>query len=201
MFNIRKAGMLIILLALPAFFFLFLKVLGTNHYDLPRFHPLRDAAGSIVTDHGDTAYYAITSPLGLDIGGDTVDAGVLDDHFTFFLTEPPVKGSRYADAATRLFERVRRDEGVQFIAKGGSASWPEDVQGLIVIDSAVALAPGWDALLRLGAEKTEAELFRTKIHWYWWMRTVISAATMISVIPMTTTGLWRKLKYCNTKRK
>ncbi|GAB3169907.1 SCO family protein [Telluribacter humicola] len=60
MHKYRKAGLLIILLAVPAFIFVFLKLFGINHYDLPTFHPVRDpTTGEVALNGSDTVYYTI----------------------------------------------------------------------------------------------------------------------------------------------
>ncbi|WP_247235906.1 SCO family protein [Telluribacter sp. SYSU D00476] len=56
----RKAGLLILLLAVPAFIFIFLKLFGINHYDLPTFHPAKNpTTGEVTLSNGDTVYYAV----------------------------------------------------------------------------------------------------------------------------------------------
>jgi protein SCO1 len=58
--KIRKAGLLIVLLVVPAFIFIFLKLFGTNHFELPTYHPVLDAvSGKALLMDGDTVYYAV----------------------------------------------------------------------------------------------------------------------------------------------
>ncbi|PMD95360.1 SCO family protein [Siphonobacter sp. BAB-5405] len=42
MWNIKKAGILILMLVIPVLFFLWIRFGGVNHYSLPRYFPLRD---------------------------------------------------------------------------------------------------------------------------------------------------------------
>lgn len=59
MINFRKAGLLIGTLVIPALIFVFLKMFGTNHYDLPYYHPEVNTDGSIVVNGGDTLFYTV----------------------------------------------------------------------------------------------------------------------------------------------
>lgn len=55
-----RTGLLIITLAFPVLFFIFLKLFANNHFDLPYFIPLRDVNNQVVTKaDGDTAFYQI----------------------------------------------------------------------------------------------------------------------------------------------
>lgn len=56
--NIKKAGLLIGLLASPALVFLYLVTFTTNHYDLPYFFPLQDdQTGEYIMAGQDSVYY------------------------------------------------------------------------------------------------------------------------------------------------
>ncbi|REA59910.1 hypothetical protein DSL64_16520 [Dyadobacter luteus] len=59
-----KAGLLIVTLVIPALVFGFLRFFTTNHYNIPYFHPVKNAAGQIKVERGDTVFYALP-----DIGG------------------------------------------------------------------------------------------------------------------------------------
>jgi protein SCO1/2 len=55
--KIRKAGLLIVTLVIPALIFTFLKFFATNHYDLPYYHALRDDKGNVLIKDSDTTFY------------------------------------------------------------------------------------------------------------------------------------------------
>lgn len=54
-----KAGLLIVTLVIPALVFGFLRFFTTNHYNIPYFHPVKNAAGQIEVTNGDTAFYML----------------------------------------------------------------------------------------------------------------------------------------------
>ena len=59
-----KAGLLIVTLVIPALVFGFLRFFTTNHYNIPYFHPVKNVAGQIQVERGDTVFYSLP-----DIGG------------------------------------------------------------------------------------------------------------------------------------
>ncbi|GAA4447305.1 hypothetical protein GCM10023091_41950 [Ravibacter arvi] len=153
MSNIKKAGMLIVLLALPAFFFVFLKLFGSNHYDLPYFHPLRDPGNRVLMNGADTVYYALSEPLGRTGAGDTLTAGVLESHINLFLLPARLEGTgeRRVAAVERLEERLKDVADVQLFVLDtpgrdtlASAQFP----GLAVTSLQLS-APAWTTLLKL----------------------------------------------------
>ncbi len=54
-----KAGILIVVLVLPALVFIFLKSFGDNKFDLPYFFPELDESGQVVITNGDTVFNTI----------------------------------------------------------------------------------------------------------------------------------------------
>lgn len=78
MSKLLKAGLLILTLVIPALIFLFLKVFGTNHYDLPRYHPVLTGTAQAAAAKGDTVFYR-PDVRGL-VGTDSAD--VWPGHFT-----------------------------------------------------------------------------------------------------------------------
>ena len=54
-----KAGLLIITLVIPALIFTFLRFFATNHYNIPFYHPLTNADGSIKMNGKDTVFYSV----------------------------------------------------------------------------------------------------------------------------------------------
>jgi|GEM_PF-2231936 len=54
-----KAGMLTLVLALPAFIVLFLHSFGENHFELPYYVPAVDSTGKVVFDGKDTVFYQV----------------------------------------------------------------------------------------------------------------------------------------------
>lgn len=67
-----KAGLLIITLVIPALIFALLKLLGTNHYDLPYFVAEKDDKGSIIVQNGDTLFHQVSADCGV-FGGVNLD--------------------------------------------------------------------------------------------------------------------------------
>jgi protein SCO1 len=54
-----KAGILLIVLGIPAFVFIFLKVFGENKFDLPHYFPELDASGEVKVVNGDTTFITV----------------------------------------------------------------------------------------------------------------------------------------------
>lgn len=54
-----KAGILLIVLGVPAFVFIFLKVFGENKFDLPHYFPELDASGEVKVVNGDTTFITV----------------------------------------------------------------------------------------------------------------------------------------------
>ena len=59
--NTAKVGILIIILAVPTFIFVFLKLFGQNYYKLPYLMPEIDATGQVVMKGVDTVFHQIPS--------------------------------------------------------------------------------------------------------------------------------------------
>jgi protein SCO1/2 len=57
--NTKKAGVLIVILAIPAFIFIFLKLFGNNYYKLPYFMPEMDEHGQVLMKGADTVFHKI----------------------------------------------------------------------------------------------------------------------------------------------
>ena len=54
-----KAGILLIVLGIPAFVFIFLKVFGENKFDLPHYFPELDESGEVRVVNGDTVFVTV----------------------------------------------------------------------------------------------------------------------------------------------
>ncbi len=54
-----KTGLLLFLLVVPVSLFLFLRIFGENHFDLPYFHPVTGPGGQVVMHGADTVYYRV----------------------------------------------------------------------------------------------------------------------------------------------
>ncbi len=54
-----QAGALFVLVVLPVLVFVFLKVFGRNHFEVPRYNPVVDAAGNAVKAGKDTVFRAV----------------------------------------------------------------------------------------------------------------------------------------------
>ncbi|MCU0339765.1 MAG: hypothetical protein MUE30_07760 [Spirosomaceae bacterium] len=86
-----KAGMLTLLLVLPAFIILFLHGFTENHFKLPYLVPKLDANGAVIMNEKDTVFYQIP-----DIGGDKIQV------VGFF-----------ADSAVAIAQQMTRVEGLR----------------------------------------------------------------------------------------
>lgn len=147
----KKAGMLIVLLALPAFFFLFLKLFGTNHYDLPYFHPVTDSAGQVRLNGADTVYYSIEGPLGLDYQGDTVFADLLEGQVTFFLIpdRSPGETVRRKEAEARFIGKFGGPDNVLFVGRKKKDDHPDAFPETVRwVDDTAGSIPGWGEILK-----------------------------------------------------
>jgi protein SCO1 len=68
---IGKAGMLIVILVVPALVFLFLKYSTTNHYNIPYFVPELDEKGEVIVHGKDTVFHKIPEFKLIDQNGNT----------------------------------------------------------------------------------------------------------------------------------
>ncbi|UTA67581.1 SCO family protein [Emticicia sp. 21SJ11W-3] len=57
--NTIKAGILVVILVVPAFIFIFLKLFGNNYYKLPYFMPETDDRGMVLMKGADTVFHQI----------------------------------------------------------------------------------------------------------------------------------------------
>jgi protein SCO1/2 len=166
MSRIRKAGMLMILLAFPAFFFLFLKFFGTNHYDLPYYYPQRDSKGSVLVVDGDTLYYQLNGVIGvLTDAADTVFSERLDKWNTAFILggKDPSINERLRRISERLVERTVHLERTQFIISDSLWDGPfGDTSRVLRIASAVASENRLKELLKVDTIPADKETFLPK---------------------------------------
>lgn len=63
-----KAGLLIVTLVIPALVFTFLRYFTTNHYNIPRYHPVKDG-NKVQVVGGDTVFYTVPKTEGVTIEG------------------------------------------------------------------------------------------------------------------------------------
>lgn len=155
MFDFRKAGMLIVLLAFPAFFFLFLRTCGTNHYDLPYFHPVTDSDGHVTLNGADTVYYQVSGVLGITPGGDTVTSQSLEGKITAFYLgggDDGAKESRLSEDKGRLLEILANEKDFQLLER----TWDRDEEigggpAPVKIRSGSS-AESWEEVLKIGGK-------------------------------------------------
>lgn len=67
--NTAKVGILIVLLAVPAFIFVFLKMFGHNYYKLPYLMPEIDETGQVIMRGADTVFHKIPAFQLIDQNG------------------------------------------------------------------------------------------------------------------------------------
>lgn len=56
-----KTGMLILVLGVPVFVYLFLKIFGENRFDLPHYFPELNSSGEVMAVNGDTTWVTVPS--------------------------------------------------------------------------------------------------------------------------------------------
>lgn len=143
--------MLIVLLAFPAFFFLFLRGCGTNHYDLPYFYPLSDSAGNIVFEGADTVYYRVSGLLGFTPGGDTVTSDVLNGRVNAFYPggSKPAEGDHMGEEKSRLLERLEKEGDFQFLERAGWEVQEDRSAPAVIRLTAADSANPWEGILKI----------------------------------------------------
>jgi len=152
MSGIKRAGMLLALLAAPAFFFLFLKTCGTNHYDLPYFHPLKDAAGHVILKGSDTVYYQVSGVLGIAPDGDTITSAILEGHVNAFYLGPgnPEIGDRSTENRNRILDRLASEDTFQFIERVAQPDMKGYASPAVVTVKEASDLNRWEDLLKVG---------------------------------------------------
>lgn len=161
MSGIKKAGMLIILLAFPAFFFLFLKTCGTNHYDLPYYHPLL-SDNEVILRGADTVYYQVSGILGVTSEGDTVSSDVLTDRVNvFFLKGQYDEGATAMERyKTRILDKLEHEEKCLFFERyrqGNGGDTGESRR--VFVQQPSENYPGWEILLRIDENQNVGRTF------------------------------------------
>ncbi|AWW00069.1 SCO family protein [Arcticibacterium luteifluviistationis] len=114
-----KAGILIVLLVIPALFFVFLKTFGDNQFSLPKYFPVLDESGHVLITEGDTVFntisdFNLTNQFGDDLafaelGG---DIKVVSFFFTRCGTICPILNRNLA----RVQESFKADSTVKFLS-------------------------------------------------------------------------------------
>lgn len=126
--NAKQAGILLLLLALPASLFLFLRSSGENHFSIPRYYPAIDSttgqvkfaqrmvAGKEVTD---TVFHTVPDFQLMNQEGKTVTAGVVKGKVfvaDFFFTRCPGICKKMSSQLTRVQERFLNNPDVQIVS-------------------------------------------------------------------------------------
>lgn len=114
-----KAGILIVLLVIPALFFLFLKTFGDNEFTLPKYFPELDESGHVQVIDGDTVFHSVVNftltnqfdrEVSLDEFGDEIK--VVSFFFSRCGTICPIMNQNLA----RVQETFKNDDEVNFLS-------------------------------------------------------------------------------------
>jgi protein SCO1/2 len=116
-----RAGILIVLLVIPALIFIFLKIFATNHYDLPYYNPTMDSTGSVLRlmATGDTLYDKVSTENLMLPSGKPLAEDIFKDKFTAVTYLPahcdePCKIQ--FDRLGRIFELTNQIQGFQLLS-------------------------------------------------------------------------------------
>lgn len=116
-----KAGLLIVLLVIPALIFIFLKFFATNHYDLPYYNPTMDSTGSVLRlmATGDTLYDKVSSENLMSPAGKPLPENIFKEKFTA-VTYLPANCDEQCkiqfDRLGRIFELTKQIDGFQLMS-------------------------------------------------------------------------------------
>ncbi len=114
-----KAGILAVILLVPALVFLFLKFFGKNNFDLPYYFPLLNEDGEVVIAEGDTVFSKAPAFVLTDQNGDSLNAEMLKGDIyvaSFFFSRcgtvcPPLNRN-----LARVQENFKSDEQVKLLS-------------------------------------------------------------------------------------
>jgi protein SCO1/2 len=116
-----RAGLLIVLLVIPALIFIFLKFFATNHYDLPYYNPTMDSTGSVLRlmATGDTLYDKVSSENLMLPSGKALPENIFRGKFTV-VTYLPVNCEEQCkiqfDRLGRVYKLTNQIEGFQMLS-------------------------------------------------------------------------------------
>lgn len=152
-----KAGILLLVLVVPAFVFIFLKVFGENHFTLKTYYPLTDSlTGQVrtesrpaITGSGmvqDTVFYTVPSVKAVTEGNRPVNSAILNDKISivsFFEDNCDSVCRQRAFQLSRLPDLFRDQKEVIILS---FASRPQSFIHQLKTDNAIA--PGrWETWL------------------------------------------------------
>ncbi len=159
--------MLLILLALPAFVFLFFRFFGNNYYDLPVYHPLV-AEGQVVRQGADTVYYRVEGLLGTDRSGSARGSEMLEGRINLVCYPDSDSRTDHANLINelrRLETAFRNEEPVQgiIVAAQEEMGWQKALDPdfwTVLVDQTTEKQPGGLAtLLKLDRQPLAGRTF------------------------------------------
>ncbi|MDJ1479167.1 SCO family protein [Cytophagaceae bacterium YF14B1] len=126
--NLKQAGILLILLALPALLFLFLRNSGKNHYSIGRYYPVIDSTSGQVKvgkqiikgkESIDTLFHTVpdfelTNQDGKQVKGASLKGKVVVADF--FFTRCPGMCKKMSSQMTRVQERFQNNPEIQIVS-------------------------------------------------------------------------------------
>lgn len=160
--KLKRAGMLIILLAFPALFFIFLKTCGTNHYDLPYFHPVVEPSGEVSLKGQDTVYYQVSGVIGLGVADDTILSKVLDNKVNVFFGVDPnaEKNTRWEIHQNRLIEKLSNETDVAYYERYSNTSNDFEFNPVITyVQEIEGESTNWESIFKLNETSANGRTF------------------------------------------
>lgn len=114
-----KAGILIVLLVIPALFFVFLKTFGENEFSLPKYFPVLDETGHVLITEGDTVFNTINDFSLTNQFGETVSLSQFNNEIkivSFFFTRCGTICPMMNENLARVQETFKSDSSVNFLS-------------------------------------------------------------------------------------
>ncbi|WP_341227713.1 SCO family protein [uncultured Arcticibacterium sp.] len=114
-----KAGILIVLLVIPALFFVFLKTFGDNQFSLPKYFPVLDESGHVLITEGDTVFNTISDFTLTNQFGEPVVLSQLGDEIkvvSFFFSRCGTICPMMNENLARVQETFKTDSSVNFFS-------------------------------------------------------------------------------------
>ncbi len=117
----KKAGVLIVLLALPVFIFIFLHLFAENHFKLPYYAPKLDSTGSVMKNGKDTVFCQIPPFSLMDQNGRIVTEALTKNKIYiahFFSTSDDSVSRRLTLSLSRINNEFFNEPSVLILSHG-----------------------------------------------------------------------------------
>lgn len=117
--NFSKAGILVVILVIPALVFIFLKLFGENNFDLPRYFPKVKDNGEVMISEGDTVFNQAPAFRLVDQTGDTLHSEKLKGKIyvtSFFFSRCGTICPSLNTNLARVQENFKHEDNVKLIS-------------------------------------------------------------------------------------